>query len=327
MADRIYLRHSTDKQTDARQHHALAALLVSGAPVYKDPATSSRQLSLDRAGFTELLHEAAVGDTIRIADAARLFRSVADILALRPVLIRRDLRLRLESGLLSGIDLASDDPGTKMMVSVLTAVLEFQRDMISENTREGVAAAEASGKPLGRPAALGQNQAAAVVTAYRDGSAVHALALRHQVSPKTIRRVLDAARARELPDHLDTPPAAAPGQQQGMPAADQQLVLDLPGLLADHLRAVGDEAVLQAIDAGRTIRRGQGHSVRVTARLHCTAPLWGRAPPWPPTPPDRPPAKRTECTPPASPPPNSNRRTCDFRDLAGSRQSADGRRV
>lgn len=88
MADRIYLRHSTDKQTDARQRHALAALLAAGAPVYEDPATSSRQLSLDRAGFTRLLHEAAVGDTFRIADAARLFRSVADILALRPVLIR-----------------------------------------------------------------------------------------------------------------------------------------------------------------------------------------------------------------------------------------------
>ncbi|WP_425570549.1 recombinase family protein [Nonomuraea rosea] len=37
-----------------------------------------------------------------------------------------------------------------MMVSVLAAVLEFQRDMISENTREGVAAAKASGKTLGR---------------------------------------------------------------------------------------------------------------------------------------------------------------------------------
>ncbi|GAA3094280.1 DNA invertase Pin-like site-specific DNA recombinase [Kribbella aluminosa] len=56
---RIYLRHSTDKQTDARQRHALAPLLKAGAPVYDDPATSSRQLSLHRAGFTKLLDEAA----------------------------------------------------------------------------------------------------------------------------------------------------------------------------------------------------------------------------------------------------------------------------
>ncbi|MFF7369822.1 recombinase family protein [Streptomyces tricolor] len=226
------------------------------------PATSTRQLSLDRAGFTRLLNEAAVGDTIRIADAARLFRSVADILALRPVLIRRGLHLRVESGLLSGIDLASDDPGTKMMVNVLAAVLEFQRDMISENTREGVAAAEAAGKTLGRPAALDPDQAAKVVEAFGEGTAVKALARQHQVDPKTIRRVLDAAGARELPEQLDVPPDP-----------DPVITLDLPGLLADHLLVGGNETVRTALASGRTIRRGQGHSLRITAplELHRTA--------------------------------------------------------
>ncbi|WP_081937957.1 recombinase family protein [Streptosporangium roseum] len=64
----------------------------------------------------------------------------------------------------------------KMMVSVLAAVLEFQRDMISENTREGVAAAEAAGKTLGRPTALDSSTATAIVAAYRQGAAVKGLA-------------------------------------------------------------------------------------------------------------------------------------------------------
>ncbi|MFB6581092.1 recombinase family protein [Streptomyces sp. NPDC056402] len=71
------------------------------------------------------------------------------------MLIRRDLHLRVESGLLSGIDLASDKPDTKMMASVLAAVLEFQRDMISENTREGIAAGRSlrqDARPARRPA-------------------------------------------------------------------------------------------------------------------------------------------------------------------------------
>ncbi|MGP3961783.1 recombinase family protein [Nonomuraea sp. 3N208] len=196
----------------------------SGAP---SQAELERFFYLDDAD--RALIAAAVGDTIRIADAARLFRSVADILALRPVLIRRGLHLRVESGLLSGIDLASDDPGTKMMVSVLAAVLEFQRDMISENTREGVAAAMADCKTLGRPAAIDQNKAATVVEAYRQGAAVKALARKYQVAPKTIRRVLDAAGARALPDRLAiAPPRSAgakrcprrrhrPGRAQGLP--------------------------------------------------------------------------------------------------------------
>ncbi|MET9078215.1 recombinase family protein [Streptomyces sp. NPDC004232] len=167
---------------------------------------------------------------------------------------------------MSGIDLASDDPGTKMMVSVLAAVLEFQRDMISENTREGVAAAEAAGKVLGRPAALSEDQAADVVEAFGKGIAVKALARQHQVDPKTIRRVLDAAGARELPDQLDVAPADL-GDHQSAPAPDPDVVLDLPGLLADHLRTAGAEAVRRALASGRTIRRGQGHSLRITAPL------------------------------------------------------------
>ncbi|WP_169989109.1 recombinase family protein [Microbispora sp. H10836] len=235
---------------------------VSGSHPYEDPATSSRQLSLDRAGFTKLLHEAAVGDTIRIADAARLFRSVADILAPRPVLIRRGLHLRVESGLLSGIDLASDDPGTKMVVSVLAAVLEFQRDMISENTREGVAA----GKTLGRPTALDPNTATAIVEAYRQGAAIKALARQYRVAPKTIRRVLDAAGARDLPGPLDTP-LVRPGELDDALAPQVDVVLDVPGRLADLLRIAGDEVVRLALVSGRNIRRGPGYSVRLAAPL------------------------------------------------------------
>jgi putative DNA-invertase from lambdoid prophage Rac len=268
MTDRLYLRHSTDHQTDARQRHALARLISAGAPVYDDPATSTRVLAMDRPGFKELLEDAAVGDTIRLADAARLFRSVADVLALRPVLIRRGLHLRVESGLLSGIDLAADDPGTKMVVSILAAVLEFQRDLISENTREGVAAAEASGKTLGRPAALDEEKAADVVTAFREGAAVKALARRFGTSPKTIRRALDAAGAREVPGDLDV---LLTGDDQDdvadSPAvvADPLAVVDVPGLVVEQLVDVADDAVRQAVAAGQTIRRGQGYSVRVTA--------------------------------------------------------------
>jgi DNA invertase Pin-like site-specific DNA recombinase len=270
VTDRLYLRHSTDKQTDARQRHALAALLAAGAPTYEDPATSSRVLSLNRPGFKQLLDQAAVGDSIRIADAARLFRSVADIIALRPVLIRRGLHLRVESGLLSGINLASDDPGTKMMVSVLAAVLEFQRDMISENTREGVAAAEAAGKILGRPAALGEDRAVELVEAYREGAAVKALARQFSIAPKTVRRVLDTAGAREVPGDLLTLLAdddQVDAREDQAVDADPVLVVDVPGLVVQHLADLTDQTVHQALDAGQTIRRGQGHSLRVTAPL------------------------------------------------------------
>ncbi len=86
------------------------------------------------------------------------------------------MHLRIATGAWSGFDLAADDPQTKLFVTMLAGVLEFQRDMISENTKEGVAAAEAAGKTLGRPAALDEDKAADVVDAYAKGAAVKVLA-------------------------------------------------------------------------------------------------------------------------------------------------------
>ncbi|MFF0516515.1 recombinase family protein [Streptomyces sp. NPDC004250] len=66
----------------------------------------------NRSGFRRLLDESAVGDTIRIADAARLFRSPKDAIQSREVLGRRGLHLYIATDAWSGFDLAADDPQT-----------------------------------------------------------------------------------------------------------------------------------------------------------------------------------------------------------------------
>ncbi|MFE7113116.1 recombinase family protein [Streptomyces sp. NPDC057575] len=265
MADRLYLRHSTDKQTNLRQKHNLAAYLDTGAPAYEDPATSSRLHPLKRPGFMQLLDEAAVGDVVRLADAARLFRSVKDVLDVRDVLRRRGLHLRIASGPWAGMDLTSEDPMTKLFVTMLAGVLEFQRDMISENTKDGVSAARAEGKTLGRPARLSSTQATEIVRAYETGTAVKALARQHGVDPKVIRRALDSAGARTAPDP-DAFAVEGTGADQDQAAdADPVVVVDVPGLVAELLADVADDAVRQALQDGQTIRRGQGCLVRVTA--------------------------------------------------------------
>ncbi|CAL9677774.1 hypothetical protein SUDANB105_08085 (plasmid) [Streptomyces sp. enrichment culture] len=270
--DRLYMRYSTDKQTNLRQKHHLEPYLASGAAAYEDPATSSRLHPLKRPGFQRLLDKAAVGDVVRLADAARLFRSVQDVLDVRDVLRRRGLHLRIASGAWSGMDLTSEDPMTKLFVTMLAGVLEFQRDMISENTKDGVAAARNAGKVLGRPARLSSEQAAAIVAAYRnDGVAVKALARMYEVDPKVIRRVLDSAGARGVPDDLEDLLGQTGGEGDPEPeapaATDPVLSIDVPGLLAEHLQGVAAAAVRDALHEGRVIRRGQGYSLRMAAPL------------------------------------------------------------
>jgi putative DNA-invertase from lambdoid prophage Rac len=248
----------------------LESYLASGAPAYEDPATSSRLHPRKRPGFQRLLDEAAVGDVVRLVDAARLFRSVQDVLDVRDILRRRGLHLRIASGAWSGMDLTSEDPMTKLFVTMLAGVLEFQRDMISENTKDGVAAA---GKVLGRPVRLSSEQAAAVVTAYEDdGAAVKAVAREYDVDPKVIRRVLDSAGAREVTDDLGEL-LGEPGGEENLPEseasapADPVVSIDVPGLLAEHLQDAADAAVRDALRDGRAIRRGKGYSLRVAAPL------------------------------------------------------------
>lgn len=270
--DRIYMRHSADKQTNLRQRHHLEPYLVEGAPVYEDPATSSRLHPRKRPGFQRLLDEAAVGDVVRLADAARLFRSVQDVLDVREVLRRRGLHLRIASGAWAGMDLTSEDPMTKLFVTMLAGVLEFQRDMISENTKDGVAAARNAGKALGRPTRLSAEQAADVVDAYdNDGIAVKALARQYGVDPKVIRRVLDSAQVRQKPSDLahlgEESTAEESPVTETAAAADPVVTIDVPGLLAEHLQDAADVAVREALRDGRSIRRGQGYSLRVAAPL------------------------------------------------------------
>ncbi|MEU1409725.1 hypothetical protein ABZ471_47355 [Streptomyces sp. NPDC005728] len=71
--------------------------------------------------------------------------------------------------------------------------------------------------------------------------------------------MLDAAGAREVPDADEVGQLlgeAARGQDQEYVVDGRTVVLDVPGLLADHLQDIPDAGVREALRGGRTIRRG-----------------------------------------------------------------------
>jgi DNA invertase Pin-like site-specific DNA recombinase len=125
MANLVYTRRvSTDEQSTARQTHVLTEAGL---------------------GFREL------ADTLTVSELYRLCRDLHDILAVRAWCQRHGVKLRALSGLLSTItDLAATDATTTMLVNVLVSVAQFQRDLQNELTREGLAAAWASGAKSGR---------------------------------------------------------------------------------------------------------------------------------------------------------------------------------
>lgn len=258
MSDLVYTRVSTDEQSTLRQSHLLAAAgLVGGAPgvrVFSDPATSSRTPAFERAGFASLAGYARPGDTLTVAELYRLCRDLADILTVRNWCQDHHVRLRVLSGALSSVtDLASCDAATTMLVNVLVSVGQFQRDLQNELTRNGLAAARAAGKTLGRPPRLAAPAVGDVRRDYRAGASIAALARQHQVSRAAIRTALaDLLPGRSArPTLPPSPPITIeiPGQIAG-------LLNDLPELEQDERKA---------LTHGRVTRRGRGYTLTVTA--------------------------------------------------------------
>lgn len=262
MAHLVYTRVSTDEQSTLRQTHLLAeAGLIEGADgvrIFGDPATSSKIPALERAGFAELARYARPGDTLTVSELYRLCRDLADILTVRAWCQRHQVKLRALSGLLSIItDLSATDATTTMLVNILVSVGQFQRDLQNELTREGLAAAWAAGATSGRRPRLVQlGVREKVRQAYRDGASIARLAGEHQVSRGAVRTAIADLMPNQPERHA---PVAV--------TEPAPLAVEIPGKVAGFLRELAElgAPARQALRQGRTVRRGQGYSLHVTA--------------------------------------------------------------
>ncbi len=93
------------------------------------------------------------GDTFVVAKPDRLARSVADLLRIVGDLKRRKVGLRILS---MGVD--TNSPTGVLILQVLGAVAEFERAIMLERQRHGIAQAKAQGKYKGRsPTAMSKS--------------------------------------------------------------------------------------------------------------------------------------------------------------------------
>lgn len=261
VANLVYKRVSTDQQSTARQNLVLDEAGIEDPVVFEeDPGTSSRLHPLQRPKFRELLTYARPGDTVHISEMFRLVRGTGHILDVLDVLHYDQVALRIHDGAFSGMDLTARHPRTgellstvKFMVQTLAAAGELQRDLQRELTYDGLRAAEAKGNKGGRRPVVTAARAAAVRAAYLGGQSIAGLARDHHVSRGAIRTAVADLMPDDTTDHQEAPPLKLP------------VTLDMPGKVADFLRAIELEpAERAALDQGVTVRRGQGYTLRVS---------------------------------------------------------------
>lgn len=146
-----YLRVSTPNQDLDQQRLAILDYAQKHKIVVDEfvSFTGSSRKELKQRAIAELLSNLTPQDMLLVSELSRLGRSVSQIIFLVDQMVKKQVRF---VAIKEGIELAgSQDIQTKVMVTLFSLFAEIERDLISERTKEGLAAARAKGKILGRP--------------------------------------------------------------------------------------------------------------------------------------------------------------------------------
>ena len=135
-----YARVSTGDQDVAGQRLRLEG--AGSIRVFTDVISGK---SMERLGLAELLAFAREGDTLAVVRLDRLGRSLGELLTTVQVLRERGIALL---SLEEKIDTSS--AAGELIFHVFAAIAHFERRLISEHTRDGIAAARVKGKQPGR---------------------------------------------------------------------------------------------------------------------------------------------------------------------------------
>lgn len=137
---------SDGSQVHDLQRDALAAAGVEPGHIYEDSASGRRD---SRPGLDACVKALRPGDTLVVWKLDRLGRDLRHLVTLVDDLTKRGVGLKVLAG-----EGASIDTGTangRLIFGIFAALAEFERELIAERTRAGLAAARARGRHGGRP--------------------------------------------------------------------------------------------------------------------------------------------------------------------------------
>ncbi|MDN4573377.1 resolvase [Pandoraea cepalis] len=184
-----YCRVSTADQTTDNQVQEIeaAGFAVTKQRVITETVSGSVP-ALERKGFAKLLDRLEDSDVLIVTKLDRLGRNAMDVRATVERLA--SIGVRVHCLALGGVDLTS--AAGKMTMGVISAVAEFERDLLIERTQAGLRRAKAEGKTFGRPSALTEAQRSTVIDRLNAGVAVAQIARDMKTSRQTIMRVREA---------------------------------------------------------------------------------------------------------------------------------------
>jgi putative DNA-invertase from lambdoid prophage Rac len=188
-----YARVSTVEQLTENQREQIAGAGYTIEPQrFFEEKVSGSVPALQRPAFAKLLDKMEAGDTLVVTKLDRIGRDSIDVQQTVTRFEKAGMRLIVLQ--LGNLDLTSSSGA--LMVKVLAAVADFERDLIIERTQAGQARARAEGIHMGRPAKTTEEDRKLIRSALQLGATVTGMAERFKVSRATIITIRDVPDAR-----------------------------------------------------------------------------------------------------------------------------------
>ena len=177
-----YARVSTDDQNHDGQIDEMIAAGVPADRIEVEKVSGGVQ-ALARPVLSGLVGRMETGDTLTVTKLDRIGRDAVDTLGLI-----RDLKAKGVGVRILALGADTSGPAGNLILGVLASVAEWERAIISERTRDGLAAAKKRGRVGGRRHALSPSARVEVISAYQAGEPVAAIARRYKVDRATVYR-------------------------------------------------------------------------------------------------------------------------------------------
>lgn len=175
-----YIRVSSLDQSPDRQLDGQAL-----DRVFSDHASGR---DINRPALAAMLDFARDGDTIIVHSMDRLARNLDDLRRLVRDLTTRGIKLKF---IKEGISFTGDDsPMSNLLLSVMGAFAEFERSLIRERQREGIALAKKRGAYRGRKKVLSADRIRELAVRVAAGEKKAALAREYKISRETLYQYL-----------------------------------------------------------------------------------------------------------------------------------------
>ena len=177
-----YIRVSTIEQNTERQLRDVVC-----DRVYEEKVSGK---DTNRPQLQAMLSNIRSGDVINIHEMSRLARNTRDLLNLVEEITSKGATIVFHKENLTFKGDGKQDPYQKMMMTMLGAVAELERNLILERQREGIALAKLHGKYKGGQPKLGAEQVAEIKELINQRVPIKAIAQKYGVSRRTIYNYL-----------------------------------------------------------------------------------------------------------------------------------------